>query len=309
MLPDLEAWAIFARVAEAGSFAGAAAQTGLSTATVSKAVARLERRLGERLIHRTSRRFALTETGRVLVVRAQRILAEGEAAEAEASAASAVPQGLVRLAVPMSFGLGHIAPALPALFALHPLVRIDLRLDDRMIDPIAEGVDIVLRIGTLTDSSLIARRLCSVRLLLVGAPRYFVERGMPERPSDLARHSCLIYANLPPVWHFTDTAGNEEQIRVEGPLIANNADAFDAALEAGLGLSLHPDFMIRDRIARGVLQTPMPGWQAPESGLYLLLPPGGPRAARVQAVVDHLVALFGGRTPAWADTAAGRAAA
>lgn len=302
MLPDLEAWAIFARVAEAGSFAGAAVQTGLSTATVSKAIARLERRLGERLIHRTSRRFALTETGRVLVVRAQRILAEAEAAEAEASAASSVPQGLVRLAVPMSFGLGHVAPSLPALFARHPLIKLDLRLDDRMIDPIAEGVDIVLRIGRLADSSLVARRLRAVQLLLVGAPRYFVERGMPERPFDLAQHRCLIYANLPPLWRFTDAAGNEEQVRVEGPLIANNADAFDAALEAGLGLSLHPDFMIRDRIATGVLQEAMPGWRGPQSALHLLTPPGGPRPARVQAVVDHLVALFGGRMPVWAGT-------
>ncbi|MGF7148305.1 DNA-binding transcriptional LysR family regulator [Sphingomonas zeicaulis] len=294
MLPDLEAWAIFARVAEAGSFAGAAAQTGLSTATVSKAVARLERRLGERLIHRTSRRLALTETGRVLVVRAQRILAEGEAAEAEASAASPIPQGLVRLAAPMSFGLAHVAPALPALFARHPLIRIDLRLDDRMIDPIAEGVDIVLRIGRLADSSLVARRLSDVRLLLVGAPRYFVDHGMPARPADLAQHRCLIYANLPPVWHFTDAAGHGEEVRVEGPLIANNADAFDSALEAGLGLSLHPDFMIGDRLARGVLVEAMPGWQGPHSALHLLTPPGGPRPARVQAVVDHLVAQLGG---------------
>lgn len=298
MLPDLEAWAIFARVAEAGSFAGAAAQTGLSTATVSKAVARLERRLGERLIHRTSRRLALTETGRVLVVRAQRILAEGEAAEAEASAASPIPQGLVRLAVPMSFGLAHVAPALPALFARHPLLRIDLRLDDRMIDPIAEGVDIVLRIGRLADSSLIARRLGDVRLLLVGAPRYFVEHGMPRRPSDLAQHRCLIYANLPPVWHFTDGMGGDEEVQVEGPLIANNADAFDAALEAGLGLSLHPDFMLRDRLERGVLAEGMPGWHGPQSSIHLLMPPGGPRPARVQAVVDHLVAQLGGRAGA-----------
>lgn len=300
MLPDLEAWAIFARVAEAGSFAGAAAQTGLSTATVSKAVTRLERRVGERLIHRTSRRFALTETGRVLAVRAQRILAEGEAAEAEASAASAVPQGLVRLAVPMSFGLRHIAPTLPALFERHPQIRVDLRLDDRRIDPIAEGVDLVLRIGALADSSLIARRLCAVRSLLIGAPAYFERWGMPERPADLARHQCLVYANLPPVWHFTDAAGDEQQVPVEGPLIANNGDAFDAALAAGVGLALLPNFMVHDRVAAGVLIEAMPGWRGPQAALHLLMPPGGPRPARVQAVVDHLVALFGGPTPVWA---------
>src|SRR5271156_4821636 len=244
-IPDLEAWAIFAKVAETGSFAGAAAEFGIANATVSKAIQRLETRMGERLIHRTSRRLALSENRRVLVLRAARILAEGEAVEAEAQAKSATPRGRVRLAAPMSFGLRHIAPILPEFLAAYPEVAVDLQLDDRMVDLVAGGIDVALRIADLPDSSLIARRHCPVRRWVVGTPAYFARRGTPQRPPDLQNHACLCYSYLTTgeTWRFTDAKGVEEAVTVKGPLSATNAEAFAWALDAGIGIALQPDFL------------------------------------------------------------------
>src|ERR1700742_367874 len=294
-LPDFEALAIFAKVVELRSFAAAAGELALSKATVSKAVGRLEERLGARLVNRTSRRLALTDAGQKLAERATRLLADGEAAENEALAQSSVPRGLVKLAVPMSFGVKEVAPILPDFLEAYPEVTVDLHLSDATVDLIGEGFDAGLRIARLPDSSLIARRLCGVPRYTVAAPSYLKKYGRPTHPMHLAQHKCFGYAYLttPGVWHYTNAAGEQASVRPAGQLRVNNGEALLPAVLAGLGIADLPDFIIGDAIARGEVEVILKGWTQAEGAVHLVMPPGGPRPARVEVLGDFLAAHFG----------------
>src|SRR6188474_2706605 len=289
-LPDFEALAIFAKVVELRSFAGTATELALSKATVSKAVTRLEARLGARLFNRTSRRLALTDAGQKLAGRAARLLFAGEAAENEALAQSVTPRGLVRLAVPMSFGLKAVAPILPEFLARYPDVAIDLHLSDAMVDLIGEGFDAGLRIASLPDSSLIARRLCAMPRYTVASPEYLKRHGRPTHPMHLAQHKCLGYAYLSTsgVWHYTNSAGEQASVRPAGPLRVNNGEALMPALLAGLGIADLPDFIVGDAIASGEVEVILKDWTQPEGAVHLVTPPGGPRPARVEVLAEFL---------------------
>jgi DNA-binding transcriptional LysR family regulator len=293
-LPDFEGLAIFAKVVELRSFAAAATDLALSKATVSKAVTRLEGRLGARLFNRTSRRLALTDAGQKLSGRATRLLLDGEAAEDEALAQSATPRGLVRLAVPMTFGVRTVAPLLPEFLRQYPEVSIDLHLSDATVDLIGEGFDAGLRIARLPDSSLIARRLCAMPRYTVAAPAYLERHGRPTHPMHLAQHKCFGYAYLstPGIWHYTNASGEQASVRPAGQLRVNNGEAVMPALLAGLGIADLPDFIVGDAIASGKVEVILKNWKQPEGAVHLVTPPGGPRPARVEVLADFLMKQF-----------------
>lgn len=302
-LPDFEAWAVFAKVADLGSFSAAATDLMLSKATVSKAVARLEQRLGTPLFHRSSRKLSLTESGQAAQARAATLLAEGEAIEAAISERGTVPRGLVRLAAPMSFGIAHLGPILPLFHQAYPEVVVELHLSDARVDLIEQGFDVALRIGELEDSALKARRLFPVRLPLVGAPALFDRLGRPTHPRDLIRYPVFTYTHLrtPGRYHFRHPDEGDLTVELRGPIRTNNGDVLLDALLAGTGISPIPDFLVWKCLADGSLEEVMTDWTAgPASALHVVTPPTALRPARVKLLIDFLAAAF--LKPPWASS-------
>ncbi len=294
-LPDFEAWSIFACVVEHKSFTGAAHALGLSKATISKAVTRLEAQVGAPLSHRTSRRLSLTESGAKLVEHARAILAEGRAAEEAARGEASVPVGLVRLAVPMSFGLSHVGPVVAEFLCEYRGISIDMHLSDAKVDLIGEGFDIGLRIALLPDSSLRARKLRDVKTHIVAAPSYLERMGTPRHPAELGEHECLRYSLLttPELWRFTNLKGEEAAFRPNGRLRANNSDVMLYSLRSGHGIAVVPDFIINGDLASGAVVTILEEWRPQQVALHLVTPPGMIRPARVTALIEYLVARLG----------------
>ena len=287
-LPDFEGLAMFAKVAEEGSFAAAARMMGVSVPTVSRAVARLEERLGGRLFNRTSRQLSLTEFGLSIAGKAGEIYRQAEEVEGEAMELSVQPRGLVRLAVPMSFGLRWVAPLLPKLIRQYPELSIDLHLSDASVDLIADGFDAALRIAALPDSSLVARRLCAVTQLLVASPAFLQQHGRPRHPRDLANVPCLSYAYRArtQVWRFTDASGMEEDVVPNGPLRVTNSDAMLPVLLEGLAISELPEFIASEYLADGRLERILPEWGMTQGGLYFVTPSARTRPAKISALSD-----------------------
>src|SRR6202046_4263389 len=275
-LPDFEGLAIFAKVVELRSFAAAASELQLSKATVSKAVSRLEARLGVRLFNRTSRRLSPTEAGKQLAERAAHILAEGELAESESIANAAAPRGHVRLAAPMSFGVLQVAPILPEFLDRYPEVSIDLHLSDAHVDLIGEGFDAAIRIAALPDSSLVARTLVAMPRYLAASPNYLAKFGRPNHPLRLTEHRCISYAStVGDTWHFSHKHGDTATVRPTGPLRVNNGDAVMPLLLGGSGLGILPDFIMREALDNGRLEVVLPDWKVSGGAVHWGAPPGG----------------------------------
>lgn len=299
MLDNLTAMASFARVVDEGSFSKAAIRLGLSKSAVSKQVARLEDRLGTRLLNRSTRRLALTEAGARLYERCQRIIAEAEAAELEAGSMQTEPSGLLRVSTGVSFGQLQLAQHLPVLMERYPGMSIELVLNDRIVDMVEEGYDVALRIAQLADSPLIARRLSPVRRILAASPGYLERHGTPARPRDLQDHTCLGYSLSTggTVWTLNGPDGVYLH-RYHPRIIANNGDSLSAMAAAGLGIVHMPTFILCRYLREGTLVQVLPDHEPSAVALYAVYPPGRPLAAKVRAFIDFAAAIFTER-PYW----------
>jgi len=301
MMDSLAAMVSFARVVDEGGFSPAARRLGLSKSAVSKQVARLEDRLGTRLLNRTTRRLSLTEAGARLYERCQRIIAEAEAAEAEAGSLQTEPSGLLRVSVGVSFGQGQLAPLLPRLLERYPGLTLEMVLNDRAVDLVEEGYDVALRIGRLADSPLIARRLATVRMVTAAAPAYLARHGMPVAPRDLREHDCFGYSYLAGgiAWSFSGPDG-VVQHRFRPRVSMNNGDALAAAAAAGLGVVQMPSFILARHLRSGALAEILTDQPPPAIALYAVYPPGRPLAAKVRVFIDFAAECFTD-PPAWDD--------
>ncbi len=282
--------AAFVQVVESGSFTAAAARLKLSKSVVSKHVSRLEDRLGARLLNRTTRRLSLTEVGRVFYERSRRGLAELAEAEAEVSRLQERPRGRLKLNVPMTFGILHIAPAIPDFLARHPDLTVDMELDDRRLDLIEEGFDVAVRISRLPDSSLVARRLGTCHHALCASPAYLERRGTPRTPGDLAHHDVLTYRYQTPAdhWHFLDPEGNSVSVPVRGRVTMNNGLALREALLAGVGIARSATFVVGPDIRAGRVVELLPGYRSEPVSIYALYPERRHLSPKVRAFVDFM---------------------
>lgn len=295
MLDRVTSMQVFARVAALGSLSAAARALGMSQTMATKHVAELEGRLGTKLIHRTTRRLTLTEAGRTYLDSIERILADIDEADTRISREAMTVQGTLRLNVPVSFGIREIAPILPELRQRHPDLAIDLGLNDRYVNLIEEGWDLVIRIGDLADSSLVARRLAPCPIVVCAAPSYLKQHGTPRKISDLKTHSCLGYtlsrAAGAERWSF----GRDGKTRapVNCTLKANNGDVLVAAAVAGQGIIYQPDFLVTHEIEAGTL-VPLNLDHPPTElgGIFAVYPADRRPPAKVRATIDFLVEHF-----------------
>jgi len=283
----------FVAVVSAGSFVGAAAALRSSKAAVSRLVQDLEARLGARLLHRTTRRLSLTEAGRDYHQRAVQILAELEEADGVASQATRRAVGLLKVNVPLSFGISHLAPLWGSFLALHPEVELDVTLSDRVVDIVDEGFDLAVRITRLPDSSLVSRRLASTRTLLCASPGYLAAHGTPMTLDELSRHQVIgySYAALGDTWQLQGPEGLDT-VHTHPRFRANNGDTCRAAALDHQGITLQPTFLVGSDLASGRLQRILPEYESAELGVYAVYPTRKHLSGKVRALVDYLAAAF-----------------
>ena len=283
----------FAAVADAGSFVRAAESLQVSKTAVSRLIGDLEARLGVRLLHRTTRRLSLTAEGELFHARCKALTADVEEAEAEVTARAGEAVGQLRLNVPVSFGLMHLAPLWPAFLQQHPKVTLDVTLADRIIDLVDEGYDLAVRIAQLPASSLVSRKIASTRLVLCASPDYLRRHGEPSHPADIARHTVFTYTLLATgdTWNFEGPDGPVE-VKVTPRLRSNNGDTCCAAALQHQGIVLQPSFMVSHHLRAGALVEVLPQYRSLELGVYAVYASRRHVTPKVRVVIDFLVDAF-----------------
>ena len=295
IFPDrLGGLAMFAQVVESGGFSAAARALGLTPSAVSKQIGLLEDRLGARLLHRTTRRVALTEVGAAFYERARGVLSALDEAERSVTDLNAMPRGTLRLSLPIHFGQFHIAPILPGFMERYPEISLDIDLSDRYVDLVGESIDVAVRVGGLRDSSMIVRRLAPNRRVVCASPSYLAKHGAPATPSDLARFNCLTFHQHGPAVEWMFGEGDARQaIRVKGTLQANNIELLRTAALAGVGLIRMSAYLLIDEIAHGRLVPVLTEHQARDAEVFVLYPASRHLSPKVRAFVDYLAETIG----------------
>jgi len=296
----LKAMRTFVRVAESGSFSAVARETQSTQSAVSKQVASLERELGAQLLNRTTRSLALTETGERYFAHAQRLVAEIDEVESELLRGEQQLSGWLRVAASVGYGRLKLLPLVKTFLALHPNLKIDLKLNDGFIDLVEAGIDVAIRIGELSDSSLVTSRIGTTKRVLIASHSYL--RSLPKGlkvlrdPYDLLRHNCIVYSELATqnAWTFTAELnakaeiGSQVTIHSQGNLQTNSSEVVRAAVLSGMGIGYSPTWLFEDVMGKGDLKILLPNWSTPALPIQIVSPPQRKQSAKVKAFVQHL---------------------
>lgn len=290
----LACMATFKRVVEAGSFAAASQSLGLTAPMIGRQVKALEDHLGVQLLTRTTRRHSLTEAGRLYVERCRAVLAELEAADESVAKIRSAPRGLLRIDAPVTFGSTCLAPALGDYLASHPEMRVELTLNNRVVDLVEEGYDIVFRTGDLPDSGLISRALAPYVLVACAAQSYIERSGEPDVPDDLRRHACLTFrpGAVHDVWTFVNETGQVSRVEVSGPFTSNSGQALRAAALAGVGIALQPATLLQDDLRAGRLRPVLRPWKPRTLPMHVLYPASHSQLPKLRSFLDFIAERF-----------------
>jgi len=292
----------FIQIVNSGTITAAAGQLQLAKSAVSRRLSELEEQLGVELFHRTTRKLSLTDSGRAFYERCVQILDDLTEAEHSVSESHREIRGKIKIAVPLTFGVMHLGPAIIDFQRQHPDIHFDIDFNDREVDLIQEGFDVGIRIANLKDSSLIARKLAEISLPVCASPAYLLEHGEPQTPDDLQEHACITYSYLehPDLWSFHDKAGKQVSVKVNNSMSANNGLFMLDAATAGLGVIRHPAFIAYEEIAAGKLVPILQEYAAESVNAYAIYPPTRHLSQRVRQFVDFLAERFSGK-PYWEE--------